>query len=84
MDKNNLVAGIVVILLIIVALGGWFWTTIPSKEEIDRVSHPPASIDVNILKSNIAQQIQKRDKNGDIPVTVSAGEIGREDPFVNY
>lgn len=84
MDKNNLTAGIIIIAMIIAGLGLWFWSTFPKKAEIESASNPPVAIDVNILKGDISQKIQKRDKNGDIPVTVSASEIGREDPFSNY
>jgi hypothetical protein len=83
MNKNS-TFGIIVILLIVLGLGYWFWTTIPSKSAISSASNPPKTIDVNILKGNTAQQVSQREMNGNIPVTVSAGEIGREDPFSNY
>ncbi len=83
MNKNTKF-GLVVILLIILGLGYWFWTTIPTKADISSATKAPKEIDINILKSNLAQKISQRDKNGDIPVTVNSGEIGREDPFSNY
>ncbi|MCL5795161.1 MAG: hypothetical protein M1338_02290 [Patescibacteria group bacterium] len=83
MGKNTKF-GLVIILLIVLGLGYWFWTTLPSKSEISSASKLPKEIDVNILKGNLAQKISQRDKNGIIPVTVNAGEIGREDPFSNF
>jgi len=84
MDKNNLTAGIIIVVIIFLGLGWWFWSTFPSKTAVESATNVSAAIDVNILKSNTVQTVQRRDKNGDIPVTVNSGEIGREDPFSNY
>lgn len=84
MNKENLTAGIILIAIVFLGLVGWFWSTFPSKTAVSSVVNAPVAIDVNVLKSDVSQKIQKRDKNGDVPVTVSSGEIGKEDPFSNY
>lgn len=82
--KLEIVFGLVILLGVIFGFGlGLLWA-IPSPEEVAAkrtVSDEKLSLPENVLKFDVAQRISQLEKNGNVPVNVSAEEVGRSNPF---
>lgn len=84
MAKNKLVYGIIIFLALIAVMWLWFSTTRPKQSAIDAATGKISSINVNVLDSASSKKIMQMDVNGAVPVTLSAQDLGRDNPFSNY
>lgn len=85
MNKNSQIwLGIFVLLAIIVSLWFWFRNSVPKPSEIEAATKVIKPVDENILKEKTTQEILKMEVYGSVPVEVSEGEKGRDNPFSNY
>jgi hypothetical protein len=77
--------GSIILLAVIFGLGMCLVMTKPTAEEIkanrtvDKIVQPQ-----NVLTLEIAEKIKNLKKNGQVPVTVSQDEVGRENPFLPF
>ena len=82
--SNQIVAGLIIIILIGVGLYFWYRTSIPTSSEIEAQKKQIDVVDANVLQSPAIQTMSSLNSHGDLPLQVKPEEIGREDPFANY
>jgi hypothetical protein len=86
MSKNNqIITGIIVILLIVGGTLLWYFESMPSKQTKNDIKQTAEkgykNIDKNILSSANAEKVFGRQINGQVPVEVNKSDIGKSNPF---
>ena len=69
------------VMLIVLVLGWWVWSTKPNQVDIEsaaKVIPPLPTVNLAQLES---QQLESRTINGALPISVDTEQLGREDPF---
>lgn len=61
-----------------------FYFVKPSQSEVDAQTKKIAPVNLSVLKTDMQTQTSGLEVNGQIPVTVSNDELGRDDPFASY
>lgn len=68
---------LLIIIIAVLIIGLFYWQTIPSPKPVSKtVVFKP-----DILESSVVKTIKSKKSYGNLPVTVSAGEAGKQDPF---
>lgn len=80
MESKSKSATLIIIIVIVFLMAGYLWyLTIPRNAPPSKVVIVPA----DLLDNDQAKEIKKSPIFGNVPVTVSAQEKGRPDPFAN-
>jgi hypothetical protein len=77
-SKGATIAVLVIVVLIII--GFFWWLTLPKNVPASSVTVVPS----DILDKTETTDIQKRPVFGNIPISVSAQEKGRPNPFAKF
>ncbi len=77
-SKGVTIAVLVIIVLIVVIF--FWWLTLPKNVPASKVTVVPP----DILDRTETTDIQKRPVFGDVPISVSAQEKGRPNPFAKF
>lgn len=85
-EKSSFQLGIVFIGIVLIFLAFLFWRALyPPMSLISAKQAQILPVESSILeKSKVADQIQKQQKFGNVPVVVPQAEEGRDDPFAKY
>lgn len=84
MTNKNRYADITgIVLIVIIALGFIYMLvkTSPRQSQIDEIAKPVERVNTNILSSEQTTEITKRQKNGDIPITIM-DQLPKDNPFI--
>lgn len=83
---NQIVLGIITLFIIIAGFGYWvfYYGMNVNSEEINQAVVKVKSVNANILSNENVTEINKKNIYGSIPVTISQGEVGRQDPFSSF
>lgn len=74
--------------LVIMVLGLFFYLLFyyvkPSSSEVESQVKKVTPAKIEVLKTDLKAQTSGLEVNGQIPVTISKEELGRDDPFASY
>lgn len=73
--------GIFLTAICIVGLLYWLTYTIPSDEEVARLTQKFQQADRNILSNNTLKELLQMNANGEFPITIDENNLGKNKPF---
>ena len=82
---NSKVINLFLVVLLFAAIIGasYLWyKSYPSDEQIKAAQKGIQPVDKTVFQSSTIKTLAGRDKNGQIPVTITKDDIGKADPFV--
>ena len=79
--SSQIITGIIVLLIIAAGCYFWYQTSIPTTEEVDAVAVKVEKVDPNVLSSQSANEVMTMQTNGNLPLMVGPGDVGRDNPF---
>ncbi|TSC90737.1 MAG: hypothetical protein CEN92_405 [Candidatus Berkelbacteria bacterium Licking1014_96] len=68
---------LLIIVMVVLIIGFFYWQTIPSPKPVSKT----VVFNADVLDSNVVKTIKSKKSYGNLPVTVGAGEAGKQDPF---
>lgn len=68
---------LLIIIIVALIIGLFYWQTIPQKKPVSKT----VVFGSDVLESSVVKTIKNKKSYGNLPVTVSAGEAGKQDPF---
>lgn len=66
-----------IIIVVALIIGLFYWQTIPSSKPVSKA----IVFGPDVLESGVVKTIKGKKSYGNLPVTVGAGEAGKQDPF---
>lgn len=80
-NKFTIIAGTIIVLAVGFGLVWWLKGIIPEQTSIDQGAVEVKPVDRNILNNPTVKTLQDRQKNGNIPIVISGGDLGKSNPF---
>lgn len=80
-NKITIILGIIVVIGVAVGLGYWVKDVFPNQAQINEGASEVKSVDRNILTNPTVKTIEERQKNGNLPIVISEGDLGKSNPF---
>lgn len=68
---------LLIIVIVVLIIGLFYWQTIPSPKPASKT----VVFEPDVLESSVVKTIKSKKSYGNLPVTVNAGETGKQDPF---
>ena len=84
MRKNQIIASIILITIILFGFIWWYKSALPSEEEITAGASQVIAVNSNLLTQPTILSVLNRDLNGNVPVIVVPAMLGRDNPFAKY
>jgi len=77
---------IIIFVLILVLAGLWYIynSTRPTQEEINNSSANITVVPTDVLSGSLINQLNNHKENGTLPISIGAGEKGRDNPFASF
>lgn len=81
--QQDLILGIVILAVTIVIAGWSLFTSFPKKAD-SRITTTTPVISASVFQEPVVNNLQSKNLNGPLPITVSPEDEGRENPFSGF